>query len=161
MELNPIKNIQIKKSKNKSRKSKILILTILIVFLLTLTVFVLSKTGAIEAYKLGRQIQSQQEQVDIEKIVLNSLKEILLLPEDITPNIGTINDAETLKREQEAFFANSKNGDYLIIYPTLAIIYDYPNNKIMHIGPVQFEQNLEQEEIKSEDLLAEELPSEN
>jgi hypothetical protein len=68
--------------------------------------------------------------------VLARLKTIILLP-DTVPTMAIITNADILKSQQPGFFANAKNGDRLIIYPDLAIIYDYSANKIIKIGPVQ------------------------
>ena len=51
--------------------------------------------------------------------------------------MAVVTDAETLKKQQPEFFANVKNGYRLIIYPDLAILYDYNANKIIKVGPVQ------------------------
>ena len=51
--------------------------------------------------------------------------------------MAIVTNAETLKSQQPAFFADVKNGDRLIIYPDLVILYDYNANKIIKIGPVQ------------------------
>jgi hypothetical protein len=51
--------------------------------------------------------------------------------------MAVVTDAEALKKQQPVFFSNVKNGDHVIIYPDMALIYDYQNNKIMKVGPVQ------------------------
>ncbi len=69
--------------------------------------------------------------------VLTRLKTIILLPDAVAPSMAVVTDAGVLKKQQPEFFANVKNGDRLIIYPDLAIIYDYQANKIVKVGPVQ------------------------
>ena len=69
--------------------------------------------------------------------ILTQLKKIILLPDNLTPSMAIVTNAETLKSQQPAFFADVKNGDRLIIYPDLVILYDYNANKIIKIGPVQ------------------------
>ncbi len=69
--------------------------------------------------------------------ILTQLKKIIFLPDDVTPSMAIVLDAQALKKQQPKFFANVKNGDRLIIYPDLAIVYDYNANKIIKIGPVQ------------------------
>ncbi len=59
----------------------------------------------------------------------------ILLPADITPEVTEIVDITKLKSEQP-FFENAQNGDYLIIYPNKAIIYDPDEDIIINVGPV-------------------------
>lgn len=68
--------------------------------------------------------------------ILAQLKTIILLP-DVTPTMALVTDSNILKKQQPTFFADVKNGDRLIIYPDLAIIYDYEANKIIKIGSIQ------------------------
>lgn len=80
---------------------------------------------------------SQQTQQAMEdKKVLDQLKKIILLPENITPTMGIITDVEILKKQQPGFFANAKNGERLIVYPDLAIIFDPETNKIIKTGGI-------------------------
>jgi hypothetical protein len=69
--------------------------------------------------------------------ILAQLKTIILLPDDVTPTMALVTNADVLKKQQPVFFANVKNGDRLVIYPDIAIIYDYQANKIIKVGPVQ------------------------
>lgn len=68
--------------------------------------------------------------------IIARLKTIILLP-DVVPTMAVVTNADALKNQQPTFFADVKNGDRLIIYPNLAIIYDYESNKIIKIEPVQ------------------------
>lgn len=78
---------------------------------------------------------AQQAQED--KKVLDQLKKIILLPGNINPTMAIITDAELLKRNQPGFFADSQNGERLIVYPDLAIIFDVEANKIIKVGGIQ------------------------
>ena len=98
---------------------------------------ILDRTGFIQTFKLAMQLQQQQEQQGQDKMALESFGKIMLLPKDVTPTMAVINDVEILKKEQAVFFSDAKNGDRVIIYPNMAIIYDYKANKIIHVGPVQ------------------------
>jgi hypothetical protein len=99
--------------------------------------YALSASGYLDAFQLGRQVQEQQKMAAEDQIVLDKLKQIILLPDNITPKIATITDIEILKKNQSGFFSNAKNGDSLIMYQDMAIIYDSKANKIIKIGPVQ------------------------
>ena len=72
-----------------------------------------------------------------DKQVAARLGTIILLPANVMPTIAVIMDANALRQQQPNFFADAQNGDRLILYPGLAIIYDYSANKIIKIGPIQ------------------------
>ena len=116
-----------------SRKSLIFVG---IVIILIIGYFALNKAGYIKNIKPAGQAQNQTASVSDQE-VLARLKTLILLPDDIMPTMAIINDADLLRQKQPVFFANVKNGDRLIIYPDLAIIYDYQANKIIKVGPVQ------------------------
>lgn len=85
--------------------------------------------------KIGDGSKANSAKIDSQ--ILAKLKTIILLPDDVTPTMAVVTDAAVLKKQQPAFFADCKNGDRLIIYPNLAIVYDYTANKIIKVGPVQ------------------------
>jgi hypothetical protein len=146
MKLNFIKS----KKLTPITKSAIIIMVALLVLLAIY--FACDRAGYIKAFQLGLQLQQQEQQQDQDKIVLESLKKIILLPgDDVQPTMATINDVDALKAEQPGFFGNAKNGDRVIVYPELAIIYDYEANKIIKVGPVQIEQPQEGEAIEALD----------
>lgn len=102
---------------------------------------VLRRSGYIETFKIAKQIQTQKQAqenaLSEDKLVLEKLKSIILLPENATPTMALVTDANILKEKNPSFFANAKNGDRLVVYPELAILYDYQANKIIKIGPVE------------------------
>ncbi len=89
-------------------------------------------------YYASSRVANAPEQTEAsDQQILSQLKTILFLPEDVSPSMAVVTDAGKLKEQQPNFFANAKNGDRVILYPDLAIIYDYQANKIIKIGPVQ------------------------
>ncbi len=82
-------------------------------------------------------LTEEQKALSDDLKVLAQLKKIILLPDNITPTMAVVVDAEALRKQQPVFFANAKVGDRVILYPDMAIIYDYQANKIIKIGPVQ------------------------
>lgn len=107
---------------------------------LILGYILLWQTGYIDTLRIAREIQKQQVLSEEDAEVLKQLKTIIDLPEDVMPMIMLVQDAEQLKKEQPGFFAKAQKGDRVIVYPNLAILYDYQNNKIMHVGPVDMGQ---------------------
>ena len=53
--------------------------------------------------------------------------------QNATPDaVVRVQDAETLKKQNE-FYMDVKEGDYIVMYPKLAVIYDLRNNSIVAI----------------------------
>lgn len=111
-----------------------------LIILSAITCVILQQTGYVDVLKMAYQIKQQQQLSAEDKVVLEQLKKIILLPEDVTPTMAVVTDIEALKKAQPGFFTNAKNGDRLIIYPDKAIIFDANANKIIQVGPVQFNQ---------------------
>ncbi len=72
---------------------------------------------------------------DMERAVA-SVGKLMLLPEGETPTYGTVTDAEKLKKQ--TFFAQTKNGDQVLIYEKtkLSILYRPSLKKIVNVGPL-------------------------
>jgi len=70
-------------------------------------------------------------------VVMQSVSELMLLPEGELPLMATVTNAEDLKKEQ-AFYENVMNGDKVLIYQQnqKAIIYSPSRNVIVNVGPV-------------------------
>jgi hypothetical protein len=133
------KGIKIPGKKRCPKWLKIVLWVLLGLFVLSgITCFVLQKTGYVDVLKVAYQIKKQQQLAAEDKEILAQLKKIMLLPEEVTPTMAVVTDAEALKKVQPGFFANAKNGDHLIIYPDKAILFDAKANKIVQVGPVQF-----------------------
>ncbi len=124
----------------KKKVPKAVKIIILIIIIVGLGYLILWQTGYLNALKLAVQIQKQQQLSADDAKILNQLKKIILLPDDVTPTMAVITDIDALKENQPDFFANAKNDDHLILYPTMAIIYDAEANKIIKVGPVQVAQ---------------------
>ncbi len=82
----------------------------------------------------------QQARADQEvRNTVNQVRKLMVLPDPNVelPQVAIINDAESLSKTQ-AFFADVKNGDQVLIYLTSqkAIIYRASENKIVNVGPV-------------------------
>lgn len=71
------------------------------------------------------------------KDVVTRVGSLMILPSNETPQVATIEDAESLAKTQ-AFFANSTNGDQILIYlkDQKAIIYRPSENIIVNVGPI-------------------------
>jgi isopentenyl diphosphate isomerase/L-lactate dehydrogenase-like FMN-dependent dehydrogenase len=60
----------------------------------------------------------------------------LVLPTNETPTMATVSDPEKLK--DQAFFANAKKGDKVLIYANSqkAILYDPESDRIVEVAPI-------------------------
>ena len=121
----------------KKKMPKALKIVLALIIIIGVCALILWQTGYLQAFKIALQIQKQQQVIAEDAKVLKQLGKIMALPEDVQPTMAIITDIDALK-EGQPFFADAKNGDRLIIYPEIAIVYDYKANKIVKVGPVQF-----------------------
>lgn len=72
--------------------------------------------------------------------IINKVSRLIVLPEGETPTIATVADPSKLKGQ--AFFANAKVGDKVLIYPNSkkAILYDPNQDIIVEVAPVNIGQ---------------------
>jgi hypothetical protein len=64
------------------------------------------------------------------------------LPSVSPTDIVRVQDPENLK-QQNSFYTNVKEGDYIIMYPQMAIIYDLRNDVIIEVKEVDIQENPE------------------
>ncbi len=76
--------------------------------------------------------QAAQEAKD----VINKVSRLMILPTDEEPTVATVSDPEKLK--DQAFFANAKLGDKVLIFTQAkkAILYDPMIDKIVEVSPL-------------------------
>jgi hypothetical protein len=70
------------------------------------------------------------------KIIIEKVGKLVFLPSDETPTIATVSDPALLVAQP--FFADSKKGDQVLIYPNAkkAILYDPIANKIVNMASI-------------------------
>jgi len=129
-----------KEKKERGKKIKILKIILLIVIIVAAVYLILWKTGTLETLRIAKEVQKQQAIAAEDQKVLKDLKKIIDLPEDVQPLMAKVTDADALREQNKSFFEKSKNGDRLIVYPDMAILYDAEINKILKVGPVNFGQ---------------------
>lgn len=59
----------------------------------------------------------------------------MVVPADETPSATVLRDVQTLA-QQQPFYHDAKDGDFLVIYSSRAIIYDPNANKLVNVGPI-------------------------
>lgn len=87
---------------------------------------------AIKTTIQGQQILNQDE---VKRLVAEVGK-IIKLPRGEEPSVATVTDVNKLK--DQAFFADGKNGDHVLLYPNAkkVILYDPQSKKIVNIAPL-------------------------
>lgn len=82
------------------------------------------------------QMEQAQAQEKIKEII-NQVGKLIILPEGEEPVIATINDADSLIKDQ-VFYKGSSNGDVVLVYQKAAkaIIYSPERNLIVNVGPI-------------------------
>ena len=126
-----------RENQNKKINKRVLATILAVIIIMAVVFLIMWQTGMLTTLKLAYQMQKTQ--ADDAK-VLAQLGKIMDLPKDAKPMMYLVNDAEALKKDQPGFFSKAKNGDRVIVYSDMAILYDAKANKIMHIGPVDFGQ---------------------
>jgi hypothetical protein len=83
---------------------------------------------------------NDQENQERAKQIVDRVRAVIDIPADVTPTVATIVDVEKL-RTQNPFYDNASNGDYLIVTPSRAILFDADRGVIIDVVPVQIQQN--------------------
>lgn len=93
-------------------------------------IFTLISFGAIYgAYHLIDKTFANEVVISESEIIRNVAKHVTL-PQEKPETVVRVQDAETLAKQQ-AFFADAKTGDYVLIYRQMAIIYDLRNDTVV------------------------------
>lgn len=82
---------------------------------------------------------NQVAQAEVNRIV-KLVGKLMALPGDESPTLATVQDKDKLK--DQPFFANTKNGDVILIYTKAkkAIVYREKEDKIINVGPISIDQ---------------------
>jgi len=70
------------------------------------------------------------------KEIITKVGEHIVLSAEEVPVVARLEDADSLKQEQ-AFFKNAQNGDFLLIYSDRGIIYSPDKDILINVGPTQ------------------------
>lgn len=67
-----------------------------------------------------------------QKTILNKLSQTLTLPDQPITSVMRVSNAEELAKEN-AFYKDVKNGDYIIVFQNMVIIYDFNKGLIKNV----------------------------
>ncbi|MCX6744980.1 MAG: hypothetical protein NTX82_05635 [Candidatus Parcubacteria bacterium] len=140
MDIKTLKPEKLKEKIGRKKMPKLLKIIVIVLVIVALGAgiyYALDQMGYVKAMRLALQYQKQTALNKEDAAILNQLKKIMVLPDDINPTMANITDIEALKKSQPGFFATASNGQKLIIYPDQAIIFDQKSGKIVKVGPVQ------------------------
>lgn len=115
-------------------KSKKILTLLIIIVIAVLGYAIFKKFNPTTATPEG---QLSEKQI---KTLVNKVSKLINVPEE-TPVVATIMKAEQLISEQK-FYVGSKDGDYLMVFPTAqkAIIYRESEDKLINVGPIIVDQ---------------------
>ncbi len=102
-----------------------------LVFLLVLAGLIYSQYELYKIKNPNYQIQLQEKK---NKNIIERTSKLMVVPEGV-PQILFVEDVNQLKAQQP-FFKDADNGDAVLVYPNVAIIYSVKNDKIVNVGPV-------------------------
>ncbi|OGG31364.1 hypothetical protein A3A63_02265 [Candidatus Gottesmanbacteria bacterium RIFCSPLOWO2_01_FULL_46_9] len=113
-------------------KKEYMVVVALIIFAVVPSVFFYTQ------YQMAKQRLANPAQFAAEegKKLVDAVSKLMTLPGDEVPTVATVNDKEKLKNQP--FFANTENGDKVLIYTNAkkAILYRPSINKIIDVAPV-------------------------
>ncbi len=133
-------------------KTKKINILFVVVFLAVLFGFVWTLIQYIDLKKSTEQLDllSMDVQKEIMEQELDELKILIgahiILPDE-DPVLATIEDIDALIAENP-FFEGAKNGNKVLIYSTMAIIYDLDRDILVNVGPVYGESEKVEEEVQ-------------
>ena len=81
-------------------------------------------------------VQNNAEAKSNAQALVEEVSRLISLPQDEEPTVATVSDPQLLKNQ--AFFANAKAGDKVLIYTRArkAVLYDPVNKKILEVAPL-------------------------
>ncbi|MCR4274893.1 MAG: hypothetical protein NUW02_02485 [Candidatus Campbellbacteria bacterium] len=117
-------------------RKKIFILLVVVVIVLITIFFFKVNDGATNLSSDDPAVALSAK--DMENII-QMVGRHIRIPEE-KPNIGVVTDIASLL-QNEPFYQGAKNGDVLLIYPSIsrAILFDPQQDVIINVGPVVFE----------------------
>ncbi len=84
----------------------------------------------------GNDTEENQQRA---KEVVLKVRALMDIDTTVEPTVATIVDVKKLQA-QNPFYNKAKNGDFLIVTPTRAILYDAEKNVILDVVPVQIDE---------------------
>ncbi len=119
----PLSGNLFKKNKRRISFAKLFKLGFLFASFIMITLSIL--------YVISTNNKSAAESIN-QELVLSELRKSIILPENIPNNMFRVSDSKVLSTQND-FYTNVKNGDYIIVYEEIQLIYDFENKLIKKI----------------------------
>ena len=109
-------------------------------FLPPILLVLLISTGgtAYYFYQQAKALAPNRAPIQEEEVLslVTAVGKLIVLPEGETPTIATVSSPEKL--QDQAFFANAKAGDKVLIYTNAqkAFLYDPVSNRVINVAPL-------------------------
>jgi hypothetical protein len=107
-----------------SRSFKVMFLSIVSGLVVVIVIF-----GYINSAKTKAESVTQEN-------VISQLSKQISLPNETPVTFLRVSDAKSLSLQDE-FYKNVQNGDYIIVYSSMALVYDFSNNKIENVKTIR------------------------
>ena len=107
-----------------SRSFKVMFLSIVSGLVVVIVIF-----GYINSTKTKAESVTQEN-------VISQLSKQISLPNETPVTFLRVSDAKSLSLQDE-FYKNVQNGDYIIVYSSMALVYDFSNNKIENVKTIR------------------------
>lgn len=116
------------------------------IFVLLFLVVAIGFTWYFVKYQKATQqisfLSSPEGRIELDKQeiarIVGLVERHILLPEGQTPTIATVQDAESLVKQQP-FFANTRNGDVVLVYADKVFVYSPERDQLVNVGPLYFQ----------------------
>ncbi|MBP6948883.1 MAG: hypothetical protein KBC41_00240 [Candidatus Pacebacteria bacterium] len=123
---------------SRKLKQKRLVRIIMSLFSVSIFFFLTTVYSQYQVYRLTRLEEVKESSLtqvpSTPNEIIKAVSKLIILP-DTVPQITSIKDIDSL-REKEVFFRNALNGDAVIIYETMIIIYRPTTNMIIAVGDI-------------------------
>lgn len=123
---------------SRKLKQKRLVRIIMSLFSVAIFFFLTTVYSQYQVYRLTRLEEVKESSLtqvpSTPDGIIEAVSKLIILP-DTVPQITSIKDIDSL-REKEVFFRNALNGDAVIIYETMIIIYRPTTNMIIAVGDI-------------------------
>lgn len=120
--------------------------------LIILVIALVALAGTLEVKRRVAEQQLQQLTMRLEQLqtggssenraeaqrVINKVKKLMKINEEVMPTVATIVDVAAL-RQRNPFYNKAENGDFLVVTPDRAILYNEKKNIILDVVPVQIQ----------------------
>lgn len=121
-------------SSNARKMVKIILFLVILAFLGSMAWLVWQYTTVNKQLKELRESPAIQQEKVVQE-TLDKLKNHVVLPENQTPVVATVEDAAALQKDN-TFYNEAQNGDTVVVFQSKAYLYRPSTDRIVNIGPV-------------------------